>query len=65
VKKGLDISSIAWVNGVISDLDEAKVSFLDRGYLFGDGVYDVLKVTGGESLHCKNTWPVWTAAWME
>jgi D-alanine transaminase len=47
VKKGLDISSIAWVNGVISELDEAKVSFLDRGYLFRDGVYDVLKVTGG------------------
>jgi D-alanine transaminase len=38
------MSDIAWVNGVITSLDDAKVSFLDRGYLFGDGVYEVLKV---------------------
>ena len=35
---------LAWVNGVIVNLKEAKVSLEDRGYLFGDGVYEVIRV---------------------
>lgn len=38
---------IAWVNGTITSLENAKVSFLDRGYLFGDGVYEALKIHDG------------------
>lgn len=38
---------LAWVNGKISDLYEAKVPFLDHGYFFGYGVYEALKVYQG------------------
>lgn len=36
------MKSIAYVNGVYSPVEEAKISILDRGYYFGDGVYDVV-----------------------
>lgn len=39
---------LAWVNGEISDLFDAKVSFMDHGYLFGYGVYEALKVYQGK-----------------
>ena len=32
----------AWLNGEFLPLEEAKVSVLDRAFLFGDGVYEVL-----------------------
>ncbi len=35
---------MAWVNGVLGNIGEAKVSIEDRGYLFGDGVYEVIRV---------------------
>ena len=34
----------AWLNGVITPLAEARVSVLDRGFLFGDGVYEMVPV---------------------
>jgi D-alanine transaminase len=37
----------AWLNGVFLPLEEAHVSVLDRGFLFGDGVYEVIPVYGG------------------
>lgn len=37
-------TSIAFVNGVFSPIDEAKISIDDRGYYFGDGVYEVICV---------------------
>lgn len=36
--------SIAYLNGDYSPLDEARVSPLDRGFIFGDGVYEVFQV---------------------
>lgn len=38
---------LAWINGEISALEEAKVSFLDHGYFFGYGVYEAMKVYDG------------------
>lgn len=35
-------------NGVEMPLSEARVSVLDRGFLFGDGVYEVLRVYRGQ-----------------
>ncbi|XOV77700.1 MAG: aminotransferase class IV [Aestuariibacter sp.] len=32
----------AYLNGQYSTLDEARISPLDRGFLFGDGVYEVI-----------------------
>jgi D-alanine transaminase len=39
---------LANINGVPLPLSEAKVSALDRGFLFGDAVYEVLRVYGGK-----------------
>jgi D-alanine transaminase len=36
-----------YLNGAYTPLSEAKVSVLDRGFIFGDGVYEVLPVYGG------------------
>ncbi len=36
------------LNGVRMPLGEAKVPVLDRGFLFGDGIYEVLRVYGGK-----------------
>jgi D-alanine transaminase len=42
--------SIVYLNGEFLPLGEAKVSVLDRGFLFGDGVYEVIPVYGGKPL---------------
>jgi D-alanine transaminase len=39
--------ALANLNGEILPLSEAKVSALDRGFLFGDAVYEVLRVYAG------------------
>jgi D-alanine transaminase len=36
--------SLCYLNGDYSSLREAKVSVLDRGFIFGDGVYEVVPV---------------------
>ena len=36
-----------WLNGEFSTLREAKVSVLDRGFIFGDGVYEVVPAYAG------------------
>jgi D-alanine transaminase len=38
---------IACLNGAFGPLDEARVPVEDRGYLFGDGVYEVIRTYGG------------------
>jgi hypothetical protein len=37
-----------YLNGVYSPLREARISVLDRGFIFGDGVYEVVPVYGGQ-----------------
>ena len=39
---------IAYVNGDFVPLSEAKVSILDRGFLFADGIYEVAAVLEGK-----------------
>lgn len=36
-----------WLNGQMSTIRDAKVSVLDRGFIFGDGVYEVVPVYDG------------------
>jgi D-alanine transaminase len=36
-----------YLNGEFMPLAEAKVSVLDRGFIFGDGIYEVIPVYGG------------------
>ncbi len=36
-----------WINGVSGDFSTARVSVEDRGFVFGDGVYEVVRVYDG------------------
>ncbi|MEM9171166.1 MAG: aminotransferase class IV [Pseudomonadota bacterium] len=42
-----DAFEIAWFNGRLQPLRDITISPLDRGYLFGDGVYEVIPVYAG------------------
>ncbi|WP_028302858.1 aminotransferase class IV [Oceanospirillum maris] len=42
--------SIAYLNGVYQPLAEARISPLDRGFLFGDGIYEVIPYYAGRSV---------------
>lgn len=37
-----------YLNGTYTELPDAKVSVMDRGFIFGDGVYEVIPVYGGQ-----------------
>src|SRR5512139_886435 len=39
-----DVQPIVHLNGQFLPLAEAKISVLDRGFIFGDGVYEVVPV---------------------
>jgi D-alanine transaminase len=41
-------AALANLNGQIMPLDEVRISALDRGFLFGDAVYEVLRVYRGK-----------------
>ncbi len=43
-----DADQIVFLNGEFIPLGEAKVSVLDRGFIFGDGVYELIPVYAGE-----------------
>jgi D-alanine transaminase len=40
--------SIAFLNGTFLPLEDASVPVMDRGFLFGDGVYEVIPVYAGK-----------------
>jgi D-alanine transaminase len=42
------LDQIAYVNGAFLPMSEAKVSILDRGFLFADGIYEVSAVLDGK-----------------
>ncbi|NNJ83747.1 MAG: D-amino acid aminotransferase [Gammaproteobacteria bacterium] len=42
------MSTIAYLNGAYGPIEETRISVLDRGFLFGDGVYEVFPVYGGK-----------------
>jgi len=44
----IDPDSPVYLDGAFVRLGDAKVSVLDRGFLFGDGVYEVVPVYGGK-----------------
>ncbi len=43
---------LVWLDDRLVPLAEARVSPLDRGFLFGDGVYEVLPVFDGRAYRC-------------
>src|SRR5258706_4471220 len=44
---------IAHFNGELMPLDEISISPLDRGFIFGDGVYEVIPVYAGVALNAR------------
>ncbi len=44
---------IVHFNGELVPLDQVRISPLDRGYLFGDGVYEVIPAYGGRLLRAR------------
>ena len=45
--------SIAFLNNSYTPIEEAKISPLDRGFLFGDGIYEVIPAYQGKLLGFK------------
>jgi branched-chain amino acid aminotransferase len=43
---------MANVNGQITPLEDARISILDRGFLYGDSVYEVFRTYDGVPLFC-------------
>lgn len=43
-------SQTVYLNGEFLPLEDAHVSVLDRGFIFGDGVYEVIPIYGGNIL---------------
>jgi D-alanine transaminase len=50
---GLD-GGIVYLNGVFLPAEEARISVLDRGFIFGDGVYEVTPVYGGRPFRLEH-----------
>ena len=45
--------TIAFLNGEYMPLSEAKISPMDRGFLFGDGIYEVIPTYAGNPVGFK------------
>jgi D-alanine transaminase len=48
---------IVYLNGEFLPIEEAKVSVLDRGFIYGDGVYEVVPYTGASRSGCPAPHP--------
>ncbi len=46
-------SPMAYFNGTLKPLDQITISPLDRGFIFGDGVYEVIPAYGGRLLRAR------------
>jgi len=47
--QGADLpTTLCYLNGAYTALRDAKISVMDRGFIFGDGVYEVVPVYAGE-----------------
>ncbi|MEP0073657.1 MAG: aminotransferase class IV, partial [Marinomonas sp.] len=42
--------SIVYLNGTFMPIEDAKISPLDRGFLFGDGIYEVIPSYDGKTV---------------
>jgi D-alanine transaminase len=41
-------TTLCYLNGALTPLQDAKISVLDRGFIFGDGIYEVVPVYAGK-----------------
>ena len=58
-----------YINGTLYDKDDAKVSVYDHGLLYGDGVFEGMRVYGGKVFrmpeHLERLWNSAKAIWLE
>ena len=50
----MDHAATAYINGEFLPLAEVSISPLDRGFMFGDGVYEVIPVYGGQPFRLES-----------
>ncbi|WP_170019034.1 D-amino-acid transaminase [Campylobacter sp. RM16190] len=50
------MNGIVYINGEFVKADEAKVSAFDRGFIFGDGIYEVVPVLNGKLVDREDFW---------
>ena len=50
----IDAERIVHLNGAFMPLADAKISVLDRGFIYGDGVYEVVPVYGRQPFRLAN-----------
>ena len=56
---------LAYLNGTIMPIEKAMVPIEDRGYQFGDGVYEYIATYEGALRSCpKPTSIVWSVPWV-
>lgn len=48
--------NIVFLNGAFLPKDEAKISVFDRGFVFGDGIYEVVPVINGVLIDKQEFW---------
>ena len=48
--------NLVYLNGQFLPPNEARISVFDRGFLFGDGIYDVMSVYHGKLFHFDKHW---------
>jgi len=44
---------LVYLNGALTPLSEARIPVLDRGFIFGDGVYEVIPIYGRKMFRAK------------
>ncbi len=50
------LNGIVYINGKFCDANEAKISPFDRGFIFGDGIYEVVPVVNGRLVDRLDFW---------
>lgn len=51
--QGVSGDPTVYLNGAFTPLSSAKISVLDRGFIFGDGIYEVVPVYGGKPFRMR------------
>jgi branched-chain amino acid aminotransferase len=51
-----EFKAVACVDGVVSPLDEARIPVTDRGFLYGDSIYEVFRTYRGVPLFFDEHW---------
>jgi len=58
-----------WINGQLYDRENAKIGVYDHGLLYGDGVFEGMRIYGGKGFrlqeHLERLWHSAKAIWLE